>query len=299
MMRLGNKNLFLITVSLAVLMIPVIYLIGHQARYSAADPTQVLNRYLKAVYARDFKEAYRFISAQDRRLKEEKTYVREKGAFTGFTLELAKNLAGSIETTPVERKSIGRHALIKLRLKLPDANKLSALLLDWDEDRLNSLPLTERNALIQNLNRLHTEGKLPTIEGVQDFELIKEARGWRVYLSWAAGVRVAFNFSVPPSVPLQIVPTQKEVLTPTGELFTVRFRAKNPSSREVPVRIAHHIEPKAMRDYLELVECGLISPLKLYPGEEEEYFSTYIVRGDLPEGLRQFAVTYEFKLEKF
>ncbi|MBI2361366.1 MAG: hypothetical protein HYV04_21065 [Deltaproteobacteria bacterium] len=34
-------------------------------------------------------------------------------------------------------------------------------------------------------------------------------------------------------------------------------------------------------------------PVKLAPGEEEEYSSTYLVRGDLPEGQRQLFVTYE------
>src|SRR4051794_40233223 len=57
------------------------------------DFLPILERYFKATYARDYQEAYRHIAAGDQRLKDSRSYVRERGAFTGFTLEVARKLA--------------------------------------------------------------------------------------------------------------------------------------------------------------------------------------------------------------
>ena len=62
-----------------------LYLLRHERRSAVPEPVQTLSRYLKASYARDFKQAYRFISSKDKELKPEKVYVREKGASPAFS----------------------------------------------------------------------------------------------------------------------------------------------------------------------------------------------------------------------
>lgn len=297
-MRLGGRSFFLVAASIALLVLPFAYLLMAERPSAAADPVQLLTEYLKAVYARDFGQAYRFISSADRKLKEERTYIRERGPFSGFTLKAAQKLAGFIEATPVAQKRAEGHARIKLRLKLPDADRLSTALLDWDEDRLNSLPAGEQVALLERLEQWKREGKIDVLDGYEEFELVREGGRWRVFLNWAAGVRVIFGTSVPPFGSLAAEPIQKEVLIQPGELFTIAYRVRNFSPREVSTRIVHHVEPEGMAQYLDMVECGLLFPVRLSPGEREDYSTTYLIRGDLPEGTRQLAVTYEFKMEK-
>ncbi len=262
---------------------------------SNRDPIEILKRYFKATYARDYGEAYRLISSKDQRVKGEKTYIMEREAFSGFTLELAKKLAGSIEATGETERVNGGRAHIRLKFNLPDANKLSPVLYDWDEDRLNTLPRQKQLETMERVEKLIRERKLSMISGEEDFELVKEARGWKVFLDWAAGVRVVFDASVPQSIPVEAWPVSKETLVQPGEPFTIAFRVKNRSDKDVFVRIVHHVEPKSSADYLDLVECGLLFPVKLAPGEENEYLSTYFIRGDLPDGTKRLAVTYEFK----
>lgn len=293
------RGIFLFIAAMATLLVlPATYLFLRPPSASEQDPIRILNQYLKAAYARDFRRAYRFISSEDQRLKNEKTYIRERGAFNGFTLQVARRLADFIEATPIEKKITGSQAHIKLKLKLPDANKLSPLLLQWDEDRLNALPVAGRKALIEMLDKRRNEGKLDTIQGEETFELVKEKGGWRLFLHWAAGVRISFAASVPPSNSFAAEPVQKEVLIQPGELFTIAYRVKNLSGREVSTRIAHRILPKEMAEYLDIVECGLLFPVRLSPGEKEEYSTTYQIRGDLPEGVRRLAVTYEFMMDE-
>ena len=56
------------------------------------DPMQVISAYLRATYARDFAEAYRYVSNEDRKIRDLNRYVRERGAYSGFTLEAGKKL---------------------------------------------------------------------------------------------------------------------------------------------------------------------------------------------------------------
>ncbi len=282
---------------LAVLVLPGAYLFFTQDRPPGDDAVRTLERYVRAVYARDYKRAYSLISSEDRRLKKQEVYVRERGAFSGFTLEAARRLSSFIEAHPVQTRLNDTRARIKLALKLPDANTLSPLLLEWDEERLNSLPATEHRKILTSIERLNRSGEIPMIEGEEEFLLFREARGWRVFLNWAAGVRIAFGAVVPTTGILEATPVPKETVVQRGELFTIAYRVKNRSQKSYFGRISHRVEPQALAQYLDLVECALLLPVRLRPGEEEEYSSTYLVRGDLPEGTENLKVTYEFKVE--
>lgn len=293
-MHFRVRNLSLLAGAVLVLILPPAYLLMAERRSAAADPAQVLIEYLRVTYARDFGAAYRLISAEDRRWKDERSYIRERGAFTGFTLEVARRLARLIEATPTGQKIDANRAHLNLKLKLPDANKLSNYLQDWDEDRLNALPSQQQKALDQTIDQWSKEGKIPLIEGEQSFDLVKEAGRWKLYLDWADGVEIDFRARVSDNLPLEVKWEQDQVRTRPNELFNVHFRIKNVSNQEVFTKIPHRIEPKDMKEYLELVECGLFSPMKLSPREEQEYASTYLLRGDLPDRTRRLAVTYEF-----
>lgn len=142
--RVFRATLLLSIASSVLLILPAGYLFRGEHPSMAEGPVQVLTRYLKAAYARDFREAYRWISSEDRRLKDQKRYISERGPFNGFTLELAKKLSSFIEALPVENSFNDNRAIIKLQLRLPDANRLSQHLFDWDEERLNSLPVKEQ-----------------------------------------------------------------------------------------------------------------------------------------------------------
>ena len=69
------------------------------------------------------------------------------------------------------------------------------------------------------------------------------------------------------------------------------------SLKQVREFYARSVEPKELAQYLDLVECALLLPVRLRPGEEQIYNSTYVVRGDLPDGIKSLDVTYEFKIE--
>lgn len=261
------------------------------------DPVPALSKYLRFLYARDLSQAYRFISTVDQRIKKRDDYVRERGAFTGFALDAARKLAELIEIRPVSQHVDGRKSRVKVALKLPDANGVAPLLLDWDEQRLNALPAPEQKKIISDIDRLAHDKKLPMIEGEEEFILVKENSQWRVFLNWASGVKVKFDTIVPSDGTLAAEPITRETIVRSGESFTIGFKVKNRAPDEIRTRIVHLVEPTQLKQYLDLVECALLLPVRLRPGEEQVYNSTYLVRGDLPDGTKALDVTYEFQVE--
>ena len=113
---------------------------------------QVLTRYVTANYARDFKNAYGYISAQDRRLKDEAAYVRERGSFHGFISEVARQLAASIEVSVLEHRIAGSRAYVKMDLRAPDPEKVAPLVHGWNEDSVAEEIRQLRQAIVIDPN---------------------------------------------------------------------------------------------------------------------------------------------------
>jgi hypothetical protein len=296
-MRFRLSKLFFVAIAVLLLSLPMTYLLKLEHQVPATGQ-QILVAYLKALYARDFKRAYRLISMRDRELKSENVYVKEQGEFTGFTAQVAHRLSDWIKARLVAQRVEGDRMRITLQLTLPDANALGPLLLDWDEDQLNKLARKEQKTLLAALEQAKREGKLSMIEGNQDFVLVKEGPHWKVFLDWAAGVRVIFDAVVPQDNSVEAQPVIRETVVHPGDLFTVDFRVKNRTAKDLVARIAHHVEPRDLAEHLDLVECALLFPVRIPPHQEQTYSSRYLLRGDLPEGAREIRVTYDFTLER-
>jgi hypothetical protein len=297
-MRPHLKPLLLFVAATLLLVLPASYVLTEGLQKADnKQSSRVLIKYLRNVYSRDFKHAYPFVSAADKRLKNEATYVQERGPFSGFALEAAKKLSEFIEFTPAQIKIDDNRARITLAFKAPDMNSLSTLLLDWDEERLNALPLHEQKKLLASIDGLKRRGSLEMIEGQEEFNLVKEGNSWRLFFDWASGIRVNFTTLVPEEGAIEAKPTIKATVTQPNELFTIAYRVKNLTDKEVFVRINHRVAPAALSEHLDLVECGLLLPVRIPPGQEQTYPSTYVVRGDIADGTKSLDVTYEFKVE--
>jgi Cytochrome c oxidase assembly protein CtaG/Cox11 len=289
---------FLGLVAAFILILPAAFLYNSSPQHSAQTaPFKTAEAYLKNAYARDFKKAYRYISLGDRQLKAERVYVREKGSFSGFPLDVARKLSEFIELRQIEavREQDGQMR-VKLEAKYPDASSLSTILLDWDEERLSALPSSTQRDILSNLDQMNRQGEIKTINGEEEFTLVKEGTSWRVYLDWAAGVRVSYNAVVPPTQAIDAVPVDKATTIRPSELFTIAYRVKNRTAQTISTRITHRIEPDELRQHLDIIDCALLLPVELGPGEESEFSTTYMVRGDLPEGTKELNVTYDFQV---
>lgn len=270
-----------------------------QACARTEPPEAVALEYGRAVYANDAETIWRLVSAEDRRVKDEATLQRQQRELRPFTREVVGRLASFITATLVKTAAAGNRATVTLTFRLPDANAgaIRALVHDWDEQRLDGLPEAERARIREHLDRLHRDRQLPTIEGDETIELVREAADWKVFLNWAGGVRVRFDAAVDGRVPLEVTITPASAVLAPGERLRVTVRARNPGGREVTTRVGHRIEPETHASYLALLQCPLFVPVTLGPGEAREFASEYLLLGTVPADAKAFGVTYRFPFD--
>jgi cytochrome c oxidase assembly protein CtaG/Cox11 len=283
----------------------LVFVLGGQRSLSAAesvvnfqDPTQVLGVYVRATYARDFVEAYRYISSADHKVRDLNRYVQQRGSFAGFSLDVAKRLSESIEIKFSERTNTPTRIQAAIQYKVPDPKKLSPLLLNWDSFRLNSLPPQERKRIIEAIEKKRSDGSLDMSEGEEKIELVRENEEWRIFLNWAAGVKIPLRLDLSKSADLDVSLSKNEIITQPGELFEIVLTVRNRTNQSVTARIGHLVEPDNVADYLDFVQCGFLLPVTIAPDKEEQFSGTYLLRGSLPEGVRQLGLTYDFRLLK-
>ena len=269
---------------------------GSRHAIASEEPAQVVEAYVRATYARDFVEAYRFISAADRKSRDLNRYVQQRGAFSGFILEAAKKLSEAIEIHPLKQETRGNRMELLVKYRVPDTNKIAPIMLNWDAYGLNSLNPNDRREILSTLEKKRQERSLEMVGGEAKFELVKDGTDWRVFLNWATGVKIPLRLDLSRVTDLDVSISQPEVLVQPGEIFDIVLKVKNKTKQAITARIGHLVEPQAHADYLDFVQCGFLLPVTIPPEKEEQYFGTYMVRGSLPEGVRQLSLTYDFRI---
>ena len=292
------KNLAWSAAAAITLSLPPYFFLAASANSVQPGLVRTANDYLKSAYAHDYKKSYRLVSNRDRMIKSEEVYIQEKGPFSGFTLTVAEKLAEMIEVHPDGVSESNGATHVKFTVKLPDASSLSKLLLDWDQDKINALPRQRQRDILANLDDLRRTGQLKFIQGQEELTLVKENGLWRIWFDWAAGLRVQYSATVPRNDIMEATPLNRQTSVGANELFTIAYRVRNLSDQLIATRIIHRVEPEELRQFLDLVECALLLPVKLKPGEVREFSSTYMTRSDLPDGSKEVKVTYEFQVEK-
>ena len=263
-----------------------------------ADPSRAtLDAYLRATYARNFSVAYDYLSSADRQVRTRQNYVDSQGEYSGFTLEVARQLAGFMEIWSIDQQESGGRLIMKVGYRVPAPAELNELLLHWDEARLNALSIEMRKDIVAKITARKQSAKLLNIEGQETVELVNEANGWKIHLDWAAGTRVLLASQLSDSHRLDVRFATTEVIAKSDGLFLVNVRIKNPSARTVTFIVDHLLEPPAIADDLQLVECGLLTPVTLTPQQEKEFAMAYLLDRPAGKSHRQVKLTYDFKLK--
>lgn len=276
---------------------------GARAEEGTAPLRDLVSRYLKAVYAQDYAEAYRYVSRRDREAKSEAAYLRENPSFTGAAAELTRRLAERIEVGPVSAEVRGDSASVRFPISLPDANsaELQELFAGFDPEVLNRLTPEKRRHILASLDEMGRAGRLPTIKGEETLELLREGGRWAIFENWAESVKVFFHAEVKEGLPWAFEPLQEMVLAPPGETLHASYRARNLSERAVTGKARHVDTPKeAAEKHLSIIQCFCFLQETLKPGQEKELPLVFRVGWDVPRETREFHVTYQFyPSEKF
>jgi Cytochrome c oxidase assembly protein CtaG/Cox11 len=258
------------------------------------DPARIVQGYLRATYARDYVEAYRYISTADQRVRDLNLYAQQRGAFMGFALQASRNLASFIEIRPTHQQLASNRIRAVAKVAIPEP----AQLFNLDPRRLNAMSIDARRQLIESWEKKQRDGSFEVIEIEEKLELVKEGDEWRIFLNWAAGVKIPFQLALANGRDLDVALSKGEVVVQPGDLFEISLKIKNRSGQPVVARIGHLVEPREVANFLDFVECGFLLPITLQPEKEQEYSARYLLRGGLPEGVHHLNLTYDFSLLK-
>ena len=274
----------------------VLYFQSAGAKPLREAPIDVIRAYLKASYARDYSSAYQYISSQDRRVWDEKSYASQSGVLTGFALALAQTLADGMEVWLVDGKQDPHRARYKIGYRVPTADELSSLLFDWNPDKLNALSRPQQVELLETLAKMKKAGKMIMIEGQETFDLLLDKNGWKIFLDWASGIKITLKATSLVSNEIEARFVQNELIAKRDEPFQIDLKIENRGTRAIVARIVHHIQPREIEDQIDMIACGALRPLALQPGEVQEISSAYVIKnGPAPGG--KVRITYEIKQE--
>ena len=282
----------------SLLIAAVLYFQPAGAKPPPVEPINVAKAYLKASYARDYQNAYRYISSQDQLVWNEKSYASQSESFTGFALELAQTLAASMEVWIIEAQLGPDRAHYKIGYRVPTADELSSLLFDWDPGKLNALSRPRQEQVLETLGKMKKDSKMIMIEGQETIDLVSDKGGWRVFFDWASGIKVTLKADSALSTEVEARFVQNELIVKKDEPFQIDLKIKNRSKQPIVARIVHHVEPRDMENHIDMIACGALRPLALQPGEVQEISSAYLIKDGLATGSK-VGITYEFKLEPF
>ena len=300
MNRLSNKKRFFARVGLAAAAMAFAVCVGFSGAVAAEDTARfrdLVSRYLEAVYAQDYAEAYRYVSQRDRRAKSEAAYLSENPSFTGAARDLARALARRIEVGPLSSDIRGDSATVRFDISLPDANsaQLQKLFAGFDPDALNRLTPENRRQVLETLDEMSRAGRLPTITGEESLDLLREEGRWSIFRNWDAAVKVFFHAAVREGLPWAFEPLQKMVLARPGETLHASYRVRNLSDRTVTGKARHLDRPKeAAAKYLNVIQCFCFLQETLEPGQAKELPLVFRVDWDVPRENGEFHVTYQF-----
>src|SRR5215813_5445018 len=280
----------------SLLIAAVLYFQTAGAKPPRVEPIDVVKNYLKAHYARDYQNAYRYISSRDQLVWNEVSYVSQSESFVGFALELARNLAESMEVWVMETQVSSDRIHYKIGYRVPTADELSSLLFDWDPDKLNALSRSRQAQLLEGLGELKKDGKMIMIEGQETVDLVSDEGGWKVFLDWASGIKVTLKVDSASSGEVEARFVQNELIVKMDEPFQIDLKIKNRSTQPVVARIDHRIEPREMENHLDMIACGALRPLAIQSGDVQQISRADVIR----DGIRasgKINITYELKLE--
>jgi hypothetical protein len=268
---------------------------AHFLRSAATKPFDVIRSYLQALQAHDSRAAYSYISASDRSVRDESTYIKSQDTFDGFALKLARWFAAEMQVWVINQRIRANKAHFEIGYKIPAGDEVASQLFGWNGSRLNTLPEPQQQQLIATLNDLKRSGKMLMIEGRETIDLARERNGWKISLDWPARVRVLFRVREPAPRVLAVRFQRNDLLVDMKEPFQIDFTVKNHGADPIIARLNHIIEPNDFTPNVYLIACGLSSPFTIQPNETREFSSSYLLVGNVAARSR-FTIIYDFRV---
>jgi hypothetical protein len=283
-------GLVLLTVSLGA----VGFFAGRHWSLANRSPDEIALAYARAVYARDYAQAWEFISAADKHYKTREQYLAENNSFTGLEQELAATLAGWIQFSQTQVEVVGDRATVAVHVKAPNGNQPEIYQILQEAEHETELTAAEQHILFERLESMYATHQIEILEGEHLFTLHRERGGWRVVMDWAGAIIVRFTAEVSSDLDWEFYPLQTEVRVLPGETLSAIYRAVNRTDRPITAKGKHMVLPEVYKEYFTTLQCFCFVQQTLQPGESKDMELIFRIDYDVPAEVREFENKYVF-----
>ena len=92
----------------------------------------------------------------------------------------------------------------------------------------------------------------------------------------------------------EFAPNQNTFRVHPGEIVRTAFHVKNPTNQVLKGQAVPSVSPGWTAQYFNKIECFCFKQQTLNPGESKEMPLTFFVSPELPEGVKEIALSYAF-----
>lgn len=89
-------------------------------------------------------------------------------------------------------------------------------------------------------------------------------------------------------------PRQHRLQMHPGEIVTTTFLARNPTNQTINGQAIPSVSPGWAAQYFRKMDCFCYRPQQLKPGESREMALTFFISTELPQEVRELALSYSF-----
>jgi len=144
------------------------------------DPKEVLSKYLDSTLHGSYDKAYELLSARDKAVKSQPEFSGDRNEIGG----LMQGLASKVSYNVKDVKITGDKALATVDVTMPDLSGAMGQLLGVAMQSAFSDGKPDDKAMEKLLADKMKDKNLPTITRTEQYDLVKDKDGWRVYMGW-------------------------------------------------------------------------------------------------------------------
>ncbi len=148
-------------------------------KISSSGPKKILNKYLDASFNGRYKEAYNYISSNDKSIKTIDEYLNENNKKNSPIVTV---LMSSVSYKILKVTKSGDTAKADVEITLPDMAVIFRDLMG--AAFASAFGNIDEKQIEQALAKKYKDAKIPTTTQTKTFQLVKEQDGWKVFLDW-------------------------------------------------------------------------------------------------------------------
>ena len=148
-------------------------------KLSGPSPTEILNNYLDTSLKGSYEEAYSYVSAEDKAIKNLHSYLKENEKEDN---PFAQAIASKVSYKILKLDKSEKKASADVEITLPD---IGSMFTDVMGAAFKSaFGGGDEKEMEKTLAKKFENGAVPLTTKVETFQLVKEKDGWKVFLDW-------------------------------------------------------------------------------------------------------------------